>query len=416
MRPIEVLRIAWEAIGKNKVRALLTMLGIIIGVAAVIIMIAVSAGTEATISDQITSLGTNLIFISSGFSRMGSVMVSSGGLVMSSSGGLVYDDATAIADQVSGVKGVVVEQQATETIKAGNVTLDSIEIVGTSVDFPAVRDMKVKDGRYFTEEEITHKTKVAVLGYDLAQELFGDADPIGESILVSTTRLTVIGVMAERGTVGEVDYDARLYTPLSVVLQKFTRTPFARITGDRVRMIYVQIADSANMDNVILQIQLLLAKRHNVSLDSADFTITTQQDIIDTQESTTAAFRSLLAWVAGVSLIVGGIGIMNIMLVSVTERTREIGVRQSVGATPGDVRWQFLTEALLMSLLGGLIGVVVGVGGSWVFGTVSDMRTVVVPSSILLAFSSAAAVGAFFGFYPANRAAQLDPIDALRHE
>jgi putative ABC transport system permease protein len=416
MRPIEVLRIAWEAIGKNKVRSLLTMLGIIIGVAAVIIMIAISAGTEATISDQITSLGTNLIFISSGFSRMGSVMVSSGGLVMSSSGGLVYDDATAIADQVSGVKGVVVEQQATETIKAGNVTLDSIEIVGTSVDFPAVRDMKVKDGRYFTEEEITHKTKVAVLGYDLAQELFGDADPIGESILVSTTRLTVIGVMAERGTVGEVDYDARLYTPLSVVLQKFTRTPFARITGDLVRMIYVQIEDSANMDNVILQIQLLLAKRHDVSLDSADFTITTQQDIIETQESTTAAFRSLLAWVAGVSLIVGGIGIMNIMLVSVTERTREIGVRQSVGATPGDVRWQFLTEALLMSLLGGLIGVLVGVGGSWVFGTVSDMRTVVVPSSILLAFSSAAAVGAFFGFYPANRAAQLDPIDALRHE
>ena len=416
MRPIEVLRIAWEAIGKNKVRSLLTMLGIIIGVAAVIIMIAISAGTEATISDQITSLGTNLIFVSSGFSRMGSVMVSSGGLVMSSSGGLVYDDATAIADQVSGVKGVVVEQQATETIKAGNVTLDSIEIVGTSVDFPAVRDMKVKDGRYFTEEEITHKTKVAVLGYDLAQELFGDADPIGESILVSTTRLTVIGVMAERGTVGEVDYDARLYTPLSVVLQKFTRTPFARITGDLVRMIYVQIEDSANMDNVILQIQLLLAKRHDVSLDSADFTITTQQDIIETQESTTAAFRSLLAWVAGVSLIVGGIGIMNIMLVSVTERTREIGVRQSVGATPGDVRWQFLTEALLMSLLGGLIGVLVGVGGSWVFGTVSDMRTVVVPSSILLAFSSAAAVGAFFGFYPANRAAQLDPIDALRHE
>jgi len=408
MRPIEVLRIAWEAIGKNKVRALLTMLGIIIGVAAVIIMIAVSAGTEATISDQITSLGTNLIFVSSSFSRMGPGM--------DSSGGLVYEDATAIAEQVSGVKGVVVEQQATETVKAGNVTLDSIEIVGTSVDFPAVRDMKVKDGRYFTEEEITRKTKVTVLGYDLAQELFGDADPIGESVLVSTTRLTVIGVMAERGTVGEVDYDARLYTPLSVVLQKFARTPFARITGDRVRMIYVQIADSANMDNVILQIQLLLAKRHNVSLDSADFTITTQQDIIATQESTTAAFRSLLAWVAGVSLIVGGIGIMNIMLVSVTERTREIGVRQSVGATPGDVRWQFLTEALLMSLLGGLIGVVVGVGGSWVFGTVSDMRTVVVPSSILLAFSSAAAVGAFFGFYPANRAAQLDPIDALRHE
>ncbi len=415
MRPIEVLRIAWEAIGKNKVRSLLTMLGIVIGVAAVIIMIAVSAGTKATISDQITSLGTNLIFISSGFSR-GSVTFSSGGLVMRSSGGLVYDDATSIADQVNGVKSVVVEQQATETVKAGKVTLDSIGIVGTSVDFPAVRNMEVMDGRYFTEEDISRKTKAAVLGYDLAQELFGDADPIGQSVLVSSTRLTVIGVMAERGTVGEVDYDARMYIPLSVMLQKFNRTPFGRITGDRVQMIYVQIADSANMDNVILQIQLLLAKRHNVSLDSADFTITTQQDIIETQESTTSAFRSLLAWVAGVSLIVGGIGIMNIMLVSVTERTREIGVRQSVGATPGDIRWQFLTEALLMSLLGGLIGALVGVGGSWLFGTVSDMRTVVVPSSILLAFCSAAAVGAFFGFYPANRAAQLDPIDALRHE
>jgi putative ABC transport system permease protein len=172
----------------------------------------------------------------------------------------------------------------------------------------------------------------------------------------------------------------------------------------------------ANMDNVILQIKILLAKRHNVTLASNSFSITTQQDIITTQESTTAAFRSLLAWVAGVSLIVGGIGIMNIMLVSVTERTREIGLRQSVGATPNDIRGQFLTEALLMSLVGGLIGAAMGVGGAYIFGIASSMRTVIVPSSILLAFGSAAAVGAFFGFYPANQAAQLDPIDALRHE
>jgi putative ABC transport system permease protein len=164
------------------------------------------------------------------------------------------------------------------------------------------------------------------------------------------------------------------------------------------------------------QIELLLIKRHEVTLDTADFTITTQQDIISTRESTTAAFRSLLGWVAGVSLIVGGIGIMNIMLVSVTERTREIGIRQSVGATPDDIRLQFLTEALLLSVIGGLIGTLVGVGGAFVFGLVSDMRTVVSLSSILLAFGSAAAVGAFFGYYPANRAAQLDPIEALRYE
>ena len=226
----------------------------------------------------------------------------------------------------------------------------------------------------------------------------------------------MIGVLAAKGTVGEVDYDTRAYIPISLMLQKFAITPFSRIKGDTIRMVFVQVDPKANMDNVILQIKILLAKRHNVTLASDSFTITTQQDIIKTQESTTSAFRVLLAWVAGVSLIVGGIGIMNIMLVSVTERTREIGLRQSVGATPNDIRWQFLTEALLLSLVGGLIGAAVGIGGAWIFGIASSMRTVIVPSSILLAFGSAAAVGAFFGFYPANQAAQLDPIDALRHE
>jgi putative ABC transport system permease protein len=202
-----------------------------------------------------------------------------------------------------------------------------------------------------------------------------------------------------------------------VVFQKFTPSQFARMIGDRVRMIYVEVEENPeSLDDVILQIELLLAKRHEVSLDEADFVITTQQDIIETQESATEAFRNLLAWVAAVSLLVGGIGIMNIMMVSVTERTREIGIRQAVGAAPGDIRWQFLTEALLLSLVGGLIGVMAGVGGAWLFGELGDLRTVVVPGSILLAFGSAAAVGIFFGFYPANRAAQLDPIEALRHE
>jgi putative ABC transport system permease protein len=410
MKLTEVIRIAWEAIIKNKVRSFLTILGIIIGVSAVIIMVAISAGTEATIQEQITSLGSNLLFVQSSFSRAGPP--GAGG----DSGGLVFDDAAAVAEGVPGVKAVIVEQQATETIKYNGTTLEDITILGSTADFPSVRDMEVAEGRYFNENDVERKQKVAVLGSSLATELFGEANPIGQVVTVDTTKLTVIGVMAEKGTVGDVDYDSRLYTPITVVFQKFTPSQFARIIGDRVRMLYVEVEDGVDLAEVTTQIELLLAKRHEVSLDSLDFTVTSQQDIISTQESTTAAFRSLLAWVAGVSLIVGGIGIMNIMLVSVTERTREIGIRQAIGATPDDIRMQFLAEALLLSVVGGLIGMGVGIGGAMLFGSVSDMRTVIVPTSILLAFGSAATVGAFFGFYPANKAAQLDPIEALRYE
>jgi putative ABC transport system permease protein len=412
MNLLEIFRIAWEAVVKNKIRSFLTMLGIIIGVAAVIIMVAISAGTEATIQEGITGLGSDLVFIQSSFSRAGPRE----GFRPESSGGLVFDDAAAIANGVNGVKAVIVEQASVQKIRAGSASLDSIDILGSTADFPSVRDMKIASGRYFTEEDVTRKQKVAVLGSTLAEELFGTVNPVGQTITVGSTKLIVIGVLAEKGLVGEVDYDSRLYTPISVVFQKFTFSQFARMMGDRVRMIYVKVDPSVELDSVVTQIQLLLARRHDVSLDALDFTVTTQNEIIKAQGSTTVAFRSLLAWVAGVSLIVGGIGIMNIMLVSVTERTHEIGIRQSIGATPGDIRLQFLTEALLLSIVGGLLGMAAGIGGAWVFGSVSNMRTVIVPESILLAFSSAALVGIFFGYYPANKAAGLDPIEALRYE
>ena len=404
----KVIRIAWAGLSRNKLRSLLTMLGVIIGVAAVIIMISISAGTEATISEQINSLGTNLLFISQSFGR--------GGPGEKNSPFLTYDDAVAIEEELSAVVGVSTKRTSSATVRYGGDVLDEVTLVGTTADFPAVRDFPVDEGRFFSEQEIERKTKVVVLGSTIAEALFGQEDPVGQSITVGTTKLAVIGVMQEKGTVAGQDFDARIYLPISVVFQKFTPSQFARIIGDRVGLIYVQVDPEANTNDVILQTELLLAKRKDLSLEEFPFSIQTQQDLIDTQESTTEAFRSLLAWVAGVSLLVGGIGIMNIMLVSVTERTREIGIRQAVGAAPNDIRMQFLTEALMLSLVGGLIGILMGIGGAWIFGAAADMRTVIVPASILLAFTSAAVVGIFFGYYPANAAAQLDPIEALRHE
>jgi putative ABC transport system permease protein len=405
----EIINVAWRSIASNKSRSLLTMLGVIIGVAAVIVMLAVSAGTEATIAEQINGLGPNLIFINASFTMAGPGERSSGS-------GLVYDDVDAIRQGINGISGVSVEQRTSVTAKAGNVTLDDVSLVGTTVDFATVRDVSVASGRFISDSDQERTAKVVVLGSSIAEELFGDEDPIGQTINADNTKLTVVGVLAEKGLVSGTDFDSMLYTPIKLVFQKFTFNPFARVAGDTVRSIYVSVDEKADMDSVIQQITLLLAKRHNVSLDSLDFSIQTQSDIISARESTTASFRTLLSWVASISLIVGGIGIMNIMLVSVTERTREIGLRQAVGARPSDIQIQFLSEALMLSLVGGIIGVIAGVGGAWLFGKFGGMRTVIVPYSIGLSFASAALVGIFFGYIPAQKAAQLDPIVALRHD
>ena len=407
----ELIKVAWKSLLSNKLRSVLTMLGVIIGVAAVIVMVAISAGTEATIAEQINGLGSNLVFISSGFSRGGPGMGA-----QSASTGLVYDDMDAIKTQINGVAGAAVDQQTSVTVKSGSTSLEDVTLVGTTPDYPTVREVSVGTGRFFTATEQERTSKVVVLGSNVAEELFGDADPIGQTITVNTTKLTVIGVLAPKGLSAGTDYDELVYTPISLVFKKFMPNMFARFMGDSVRQIIVSVEPKADMDKVIEQITLLLNKRHDLTAETSTISITTQEDIIQTQESTTASFRTLLGWVAGVSLIVGGIGIMNIMLVSVTERTREIGLRQAVGATPGDIQVQFLAEALMLSLMGGLIGVLAGVGGGWLFGALSGMRTVIAPYSLLLSFTSAALIGVFFGFFPARKAAQLDPIEALRHE
>ena len=403
----KILRVAWDGLNLNKMRSFLTTLGVIIGVASVIIMLAVSAGAEAAIAEQINALGANLLIVSPLRGTPGAART------------LLLEDAIAIAQQVVGISGVSAEQSpAAQTVKANGVTLEGIALVGTTADFPVVRDYALAEGRYFTADEDERKNKLVVLGAGLASDLFGEQSALGQSITIGTLRMTVIGVMVPKGQVAEVDYDGRVYLPINLVLDKLMPSGAGGVSmsADAVRTIYIKVENQEKIDSVITQVTALLASRHDVDVTQPNFTVQTQQDIIATQEAATAAFRDLLAWVAGVSLVVGGIGIMNIMLVSVTERTREIGLRKALGARPVDVMMQFLIEAVILSLVGGLVGVLAGVGGSYLFAQLGTMRTELVPASIPLAFGAAAAVGIFFGYYPATQAAKLDPIVALRHE
>ena len=399
----KIIRVAWEGLLLNKVRSFLTMLGVIIGVASVIVMLAVSAGAEAAIADQINALGANLVIVSPARGVPGAART------------LLLDDAFAINDQVVGISGISAEQSPpAQAVKAAGIDMEDIAAVGTTASFPDVRDYALAEGRYFTEEENDRNVKIVVLGAGLAQDLFAQESALGQQVTVGSIKFTVVGVMEEKGVVADVDYDGRIYMPINVVLDKYMTQ--SRLGGDRVRTIYVKADSSENVESVITQVTALLSERHDVEASSPDFSVQTQQDIIATQEATTEAFRSLLGWVAGVSLLVGGIGIMNIMLVSVTERTREIGLRMALGARSRDVLLQFLVEAVILSLIGGLLGVIFGTGGSYLFGKLGEMRTVIVPLSIPLSFGAAAVVGLFFGYYPATRAAKLDPIIALRHE
>ncbi|MGC9334885.1 MAG: ABC transporter permease, partial [Anaerolineae bacterium] len=302
----ETFGVAIEGLSLNKVRSFLTTLGVIIGVASVIMMLAVSAGAEAAIAEQINALGANLIIVSPmrGVPR--------------ASQSLVYEDVEAIAETVHNVDGISAEFQTVQDVRGGSASLEGITVLGVTADFPAVRDYGLSDGRFFTAEENERKLKIAVLGYGLARDLFGADSPIGQQVTIGSTKMTVVGVMEEKGMVADADYDGRVYIPLMVMYQKFNPT---RIGSERVRTIYLKADSQEAMDSVINQVTAVLVERHDVDPAAPDFTIQTQQDIISTREATTEAFRNLLAWVAGVSLLVGGIGIMNIMLVSVTERT-----------------------------------------------------------------------------------------------
>ncbi len=405
MRFLEILRISFDALLRNKMRSLLTMLGIIIGVGAVIAMVAVGQGAQFSVEAQISSLGQNVLLVFPGTTTRSGVMTGAG-----SGTTLTEDDAKAVKEQCPAVSMMSPILRGGGQVVYGNMNWGT-SLQGGSVDYFSIRDWRLNKGEFFTEQDIRAATKVCLLGQTVAQQLFGSNDPVGETIRIRNIPFRVMGTLKPKGqNVMGQDQDDIIIVPYST-LQK-------RLVGNtRAWGFMVSAVNKNMMTEAQQQITDLLRLRHKLSpMDDNDFTIRSQTEIAEASSATTRIMTILLGSIASVSLIVGGIGIMNIMLVSVTERTREIGVRMSIGARRRDILIQFLMEAIVLSLLGGLIGVVLGVSGSSLVSRLAGWPTFVSGASIMLAVLFSMAVGVFFGFYPARKAANLNPIDALRYE
>ena len=401
----QTLFIALRALRRNKLRSMLTALGIIIGVASVVAMVAVGNGAQARIESQVAALGQNLLSIFAGSKNTGGVQ--SG---MGSASTITLADAEAIRREVTDVVGVSPEV-TTSAQAIANGRNWSTSIVGESPDYLKIRDWKIDAGEMFTNREVRGAAKVAVIGSKTSRELFGPLNPVGQTVRVKGIPFVIIGLLESKGAgMGGQNQDDRLIVPYTTAMK--------RLTGERyLRSINVQIVSADRMDSAQQQITSLLRQRHRLTNEKGDdFNIFNQKEIADTVGSISKIITLLLGAIAGMSLVVGGIGIMNIMLVSVTERTREIGIRIAVGAQPVAIKLQFLIEAVTLSLLGGIIGVIAGVGISRLVEVFADFKAIVSPGSIVLAFGVSFAIGVFFGFYPAQKAASLDPIDALRYE
>jgi putative ABC transport system permease protein len=410
---LESVRIALRSLSANKLRSALTMLGIIIGVAAVIALMSVGRGAQHAIDSQIKSMGTNLLFVSPG-------SVSSEGVrqAQGSAQTLTYEDALAIGDQqnLPAVAAAAPEVRTFgQVVYLGNNV--NTQIVGVTPDYESVRNYQVQSGEFINQANVTARSLVALLGANVANTLFNGEDPVGQSVRINNVTFRVIGLLEAKGGSGFGNQDDQVLVPLTTALSRLQRNRSGG--GNVVSQVSVQVVDANQMDAAIQQIGDVLRQRHHIRYED-DFTIRSQQDMLASANQITGVMTLFLGGVAGISLLVGGIGIMNIMLVSVTERTREIGIRKAIGATRRNVLWQFLTEATILSVLGGLIGIAVGIGiarliSSIPMGTVS-LQPVVGLDSVLMATLFSLVVGLFFGIYPAFRAAQLNPIDALRYE
>ncbi len=403
-------RIALRALRVNALRTALTMLGIIIGVGAVIAMVAVGAGAQARVAEQIQSLGSNLIIVLSGAITSGGVRLGQGTQLT-----ITEDDAWAIGREVPGVQAAAPSMRGTGQVVYGNLNWSTI-VQGVTPDFLEAREWGVVAGKPFTKEDVDGATKVALLGQTVVRNLFPDTDPLDQVIRIRKVPFAIVGVLERKGqnTWGQ-DQDDIILIPLSTAKKKVMGVSQANARS--VGTISIKIREGADMKEAEQQIRDLLRQRHRLQpYQDDDFWLRNLSEVLQTQEESSRVLTMLLAAIASVSLLVGGIGIMNIMLVSVTERTREIGLRMAVGARRRDIMVQFLVEAVTLSLIGGLIGIGVGVGGSYGVAYFAEWRTLIHPEAIFLAFGFAGAVGIFFGFYPARKASSLDPIEALRYE
>ncbi len=410
MNVVESMRIALRSLSANKMRSGLTMLGIIIGVMAVVAMLSIGQGAQAAITNQITSIGTNLLYIRPGATQQGGVRSAEG-----SAATLTQEDAQAL----TGVSNVVAV--APEVDSFGQVAYlgnnANARVIGVTPDYQNALNANVADGEFISSSNVTANSAVVDLGAQVAQTLFNGAEPVGQMIRINNQLFRVVGVMQAKGGTGANNTDNQIYVPLTTAMTRLSRGGQFR-GSNTVSVINVKITDPSAQNQVVQDISQVLDQRHHVAQD--DFTIQSQQDILNAANQVTGVLTIFLGGIAAISLIVGGIGIMNIMLVSVTERTREIGIRKAIGARKRDILAQFLTEATFLSLSGGLIGIAFGaliarLISGFQLGS-STLTTVVAPSSVILAVVFSAGVGLFFGSYPANRAASLHPIDALRYE
>jgi putative ABC transport system permease protein len=405
MKTLNILLSAFRALHRNKMRSFLTMLGIIIGVAAVIIMLAIGQGAQYSVEQQINALGTNVLIVFPGSQQTGGLRMGAGTVTT-----LTEEDAQAIQKECPAVALVSPGTRAGGQVIAGNMNW-ATGIEGTGPDYLEIRKWSVEYGEFYTDADVKAASKVCVLGKTVADNLFPDSSPIGQNIRIRNVPFKVAGVLAKKGqnAMGQ-DQDDVILAPYTTVKRRLTWYPY-------LRQILVSATSPSNIAAAQSQIADLLRMRHKVApYDADDFTIRNQADLATAATATTQILTILLASIASVSLLVGGIGIMNIMLVSVTERTREIGIRMSVGARGRDILTQFLIEALVLSLLGGVVGIILGVTGSTAISSFAKWPSIITAFSIILSFGFSIAIGIFFGFYPARKAALLNPIDALRYE